>query len=282
MLVKLLKSVRISIYDAIEHDGIEHAGYLAYLLMLAILPFLLFFAALLSFIGEDAITSTLIDLILESSWANFIDTLRPRIQELAVSPPQSLLTLAVISAIWTASSIFEALRTILNKVQRVKTYPAYIFRRLLSIVEFMCTIAVTILMVLILIVLPGIWNALYAMFSKYEFLMIILAFLGPEGKILRYSVLLFFIFFLTSCLYYFLPNVKQRFVSTFPGSLAVLMSWILFSYVFKYYIGVVHSINIIYGSIAGVIIALLYFYICSFIFIVGAELNYQVQQIKKD
>jgi len=78
-------------------------------------------------------------------------------------------------------------------------------------------------------------------------------------------------------MYHSIPNRSTKFVKTFPGSIVVLMGWFLFSKIFKYYLLHFPQVNFIYGSIAGVIVALLYFYACSIIFIVGAEFNYQLE-----
>ncbi len=275
---RCLRGLWNSINNAIDHDGIEHAGYLAYLIMLTVFPFLVFFVALVGFFGKSDLGAMLVNLILNSPWASFIDALKPRILEITSGPPQGLLTLAIISAIWTASSIFEALRTILNKVHRVTNAPPYLWRRLFSMLEFAVMIAFTMVMMFALVILPNVWSYLY---NFLQHLPIALAFLGPEGMWLRYIILTAFGFLAISSLYYFLPNCKQRFADTLAGTIFVMVGWGIFTSLFRYYIQSVPSINIIYGSIAGIIIALFYFYICSFIFILGAEINCQVHHCGK-
>ncbi len=279
----ITKSLAKSFNDTIKHDGIEHAGYLAFLMMLAICPFLVFFVALLGNAGSSInheIVDVLLNMILESSWAQFIDILRPRIIEITSAPPQSLITLAILSAIWTASSIFEGLRTILNKAYRVKQPPAYIFRRLLSIIEFMVLISTTIFVLIILVVMPSIWSAtssfLLEYFPEIENYKII-KLIRIEAPKMRYVVVAVSSFVFISYIYYFLPNRKHKLIYTFPGTFAVMIAWSGFTMIFKYYVKSFPQISLIYGSIAGVIIALLYFYACSLILIYGAELNYNIE-----
>ncbi len=62
-----------------------------------------------------------------------------------------------------------------------------------------------------------------------------------------------------------------------PGAAIVLLGWVGFARLFSYYIHYFPQMNLIYGSLAGVIIALLYFYFCSFIFIIGAEFNFHLE-----
>jgi len=276
VVIKTSKCFVNSIVDLINHDGVEHAGYLSFLIMLTFFPFLVFFMATVGFIGNEALGNQLVQIILDSDFANFIDALKPRIIEITSTPPQGLLTIAIVSAIWTASSIFEGLRTILNKAYRVSSSPAYVFRRLLSFVEFIIAVFIIISFLVMLVLLPWLWNYLDSYFhvNDYAFL----AIFAPEGVAFRYIVLIGFGLLLVSFSYYSLPNTKQKLKYTMPGALIVLAGWALFSMLFKYYIANFPSVNVIYGSIAGIIIALLYFYVCSLIYIFGAEMNYQLEK----
>jgi membrane protein len=272
---RLINCLSNSVHDTIHHDGIEHAGYLAFLLMLTIFPFLVFFVAIVGFFGKQDLSEALVKLLLESQWANFIDALKPRIIEITSSPPQGLLTIAIISAIWTASSIFEGSRTALNKAYRVTSTPSYILRRLLSFIEFAAVIVTTVLLLVVLIVIPLMWSYIFELFKLYDHPF--LNFISPSAEGLRYLILLIFGFTIISGLYYYLPNRKQKLIWTFPGTVTVLFGWAGASSLFRLYLSYFPSINLIYGSIAGVIIALLYFYICSLIFIIGAEINHHFE-----
>ncbi len=265
-----------SVVDMIDHGGVEHAGYLSFLFMVAIFPFLFFFMALIGTIGDEALSNKLVDIILASSWAGLIDALKPRIIELTKSPPQGLLTIAVISAIWTASSIFEGLRTILNRAYRVTSAPSYIWRRLLSIGEFFVTITIMVASVITLVLVPYLIE-LYQKVISSHLPDNLSAFITPEAEQLRFIILTLLMLFMVAFAYYSLPNKKQRFLQSLPGAFIVLVGWMVFTSLFKYYIKNFPQVNVIYGSIAGVIIALLYFYFCSMILIIGAEFNYLLE-----
>lgn len=277
LLIKLPTIIWRSICDMINHDGVEHAGYLAFLLMLTIFPFLVFITAILGFFGSEQLGNLLINLIINSSWASFIDALKPRIIEITTAPPQSLLTIAIVSAIWTASSIFEGLRTILNRAYRVTQTPGYLLRRLLSIIEFMIAITIIISLMFILVILPSISGFVIDLFSIRN--AAILSFLSVDSGNMRVIILVAFTYLLVAVLYNKLPNRKGKFLHAFPGAAIVMVAWYLASALFKYYLGHFPQVNFIYGSIAGVIISLLYFYICGIIFIVGAEFNYHIEKL---
>ena len=275
-LLNLPKSLYQAVYDAVDHDGIEHAGYLSFLMMLAIFPFLILFMWLVNFFGDGSLGNFLVSAILDSSWAKFIDALKPRIVEITSSPPQKLVALAILSAIWTASSIFEGLRTILNRAYRVHTPPTYLIRRLVSFLEFGVMMTLTIAFVFLLVILPTIIGIFEKFIPQDLLLPLHSFFLGDKD--LGYYLLLIYGFLLVCMAYYNLPSRKQKFLNVLPGAVFAVIGWTTFSMLFTYYIADFPQVNLIYGSIAGIIIALLYFYICSIILIIGAELNYHLEK----
>ena len=141
---QVVKCYKKALIDTIIHDGIEHGGYIAFLSMLSIFPFFIFFTASIAIISDlylknisgESILNIVISILVESDFANLIVALQPRIIEITSTPPQSFLSLAIISVIWTASSLLEGLRTILNRANRISNPPNYILRRLLSIIQF--------------------------------------------------------------------------------------------------------------------------------------------------
>lgn len=275
-LVKSMRCISRSVYDTVMHDGIENAGYLAYLLMLTIFPFLVFFVALLGLFGGEKLSNLLVNLILDSSWASFIDALKPRIIEITSNPPQSFLTIAILSAVWTASSIFEAIRTILNKAYMVVEYPNYISRRLISFLEFAIVIMMTVVLLATLIIAPIVLDYLNKNLIHVPWLH--LEFFTQESSWMRKSIIMLFGITLISGLYFFLPNRKQQWLKVLPGAFTVLVGWSWATSGMGWYLITFPSINIIYGSIASVIITLFYFYICALIFIFGAELNANLER----
>lgn len=275
----LIKNIYKAVHNAINHDGFEHAGYISFLIMLSIFPFLIFMMTASGLIGEEKLTNFFITTILDSSWAQFINALKPRIHEITTSPPQSLLTVAIISAIWTASSIFEGLRTILNKSFRVQSTPHYILRRLFSFVEFLVAVLIILAFAIVMLLIPIVVDLFNNTLEITNPLILKIA--NPNNEYVRDMILYAFAFLAINYSYYALPNKKQRFTSLFPGSFLVVVAWGLFSYFFGYYVLYFPQVNLLYGSIAGIIIALLYFYFSSFIYIIGAEFNYLLSAKKK-
>lgn len=254
-------------YYTVMHDGFEHAGYLAFLALLAIFPFMVFVFSVAGSLGNQEIGINFL-----AEFQTFLPddvalALMPRINEILSGPPQSLLTIAIIGVIWTASSAVEGVRTILNRAYRVTNPPIYIYRRLMSMLEFLILATMVIIGMFFLTFAPTIWDSLQRL---TEFQLEI----HPDWVITRYYVSAGVIFLAIAISYYAVPNIKQTWKSVLPGSIIVAILWLAFAYLFSTYISYYKQVNIVYGSLAGIILSLLFFYVLSVIYIFGAEFNY--------
>lgn len=268
---KLVTCARKAIVLTIRHDGIEHAGYLAFLGLLAMFPFLVFMVAVIGVIGQGQVGAEFITSVLNQLPAHLTVALQPRIVEIVSGPPQGLLTISILGAIWTASSAVEGLRTILNRAYHVATPPAYLFRRSLSILQLLFFTFILITAMLLVVGIPLLLHHLEDWLD--------IQFISAHQQYWSNAVVAVSIaaLFAAICaMYYLIPNIKQRFASVIPGALVVVTLWMAAAWLFTLYLSNFHQVSLIYGSLGGIIAALVFFYICNIIFIFGAEFNYQI------
>ena len=145
---------------------------------------------------------------------------------------------------------------------------------LISIAEFFVIIFIIVLGIITLVVVPNLLQETERALSvslniDYDFFYI------------RYVAVFFLLTCTTSLLYYALPNSKQKFSQTVPGSILAVLLWILLEHCFLIYLANFHQFSFVYGSLAGVIISLMFFYLISLIFILGAEFNYHFHRTYK-
>lgn len=275
-MLTFLKKIILCLYNAgdsavYDHDGIEHAGYLAFLNMLALFPFLVLIVAIAGVIGQGEAGAHFLELLIEYFPPQAVDAIRPRVEEIVSGPPQGLLTISILGAIWTASSAVEGIRTTLNRAYRVRTPPNYWFRRSLSILQLLLFTLIIIIAMLLLVFLPIVLKGIEEQFG-WQFDLEKSASWGTT--ILYISIGAMFI--VVSALYYLLPNIKQTLMNVVPGAVVTVLLWVLAAGLFSLYLSRVDQVNLIYGSLGGVIATLIFFYLINFIFIYGAELNYQL------
>lgn len=279
-----------AIYNLIKYDGVEHAGYMSFMILLSLFPFVIFFLEFTSVLGAHYIGKNFIEILLVNLPSNLIVGIESQLRKIYVLPPQKILNLAILGLIWTSSSFIESIRTILNKIYHVKTPPSYILRRLLSIAQFFfLTIGIFLFMLLwlgatigsivikplspeVIMHFTDMINNLITLMPKLN---IILTLLSKQ----YYSYLASFVLFLfTSLLYYMIPNVKIQVKEIIPGSIVVVSLWILCANILSKYLSSYTQLDIIYGSLGSIIVILLFFYIVSIIFVYGAALNFAIKQ----
>ncbi|MDR0296585.1 MAG: YihY/virulence factor BrkB family protein [Rickettsia sp.] len=268
---RIIRCLYQAILKTIEHDGVEHSGYMSFMILLAIFPFLVFLLALTSFIGASELGKNFITIFLESMPELATDSIKTRINELGKTPPQSLMTIAIVGSIWTASSFVECLRTILNRVYEIKSPPPYIRRRLLSIVQFLVISIFVTFAMFILIIVPIILTKLPMILQIMEEHMLTLT-------ILRYVIIFCSLFITSSSLYYIVPNITLNFTEVVPGALLTVILWVISGYSLSTWIRSYNQLSIIYGSLGSIIVTLIFFYIINMIFIYGAEFNYLLKK----
>jgi len=97
--------------------------------------------------------------------------------------------------------------------------------------------------------------------------------------IAKWPVLLLIVGLILAILYYASPNVKQPgFKWVTPGSTVAVVVWLAASALFALYVAEFGSYNKTYGSIAGVIVFLVWLWITNVAVLFGAELNAEIMR----
>jgi membrane protein len=98
-------------------------------------------------------------------------------------------------------------------------------------------------------------------------------------SIAQWPVVACVVLFAFALIYYFAPAAEQRFRWISPGSIIAFVFWLIFSLLFSLYASTFggSSYNETYGSLAGVIVLMLYVYYSALIMLVGAEMNQVIE-----
>lgn len=78
-------------------------------------------------------------------------------------------------------------------------------------------------------------------------------------------------------IYYYAPDAEQDWIWITPGSILATLLWLTISLGFRYYVVRFGTFNETYGTIGGVIVVLLWFYLSGLAVLVGAELNAEIE-----
>jgi membrane protein len=257
--------------NVINHDGVEHAGYLSFLVLFSIFPFIIFFLALTSLFGFSDYGISSVKYIISLIPGEIV---KSRIYELLKAPPPRLMTLAILGSVWTASSFVEGLRTVLNKIHNIKSPPRYVFRRMLSVIQFLIISLFLFFMMIALVITPIIAN-------RFLGLNVVLNYIGMFWYYMRYILIFVCLFITSSGLYYIIPNMKIKLKQVMPGAFLTTCLWLINGCLLSTYIGYYSQLNLIYGSLGNIIVTMIFFYVSNIIFIYGAEFNCQLYRYDK-
>ena len=83
------------------------------------------------------------------------------------------------------------------------------------------------------------------------------------------------------CFYRLLPNVRQRWFEAVPGAVFAVAAWLASAALYSLYLRNIANYTVPYGSLGGIIGALMFFFLTAMIFISGADLNH-VLMTRKD
>jgi membrane protein len=78
-------------------------------------------------------------------------------------------------------------------------------------------------------------------------------------------------------IYYFGPDAEQDWVWITPGAIAATGLWLVVSLLFKLYVANFTDYDGSYGTVGGVIVVLLWFYVSGIAILTGAELNAEIE-----
>lgn len=253
------------------------AGNLTYKALFALFPFALFLLSLLGLFGSPETLGNLLDQARGVLPVSVIDFLDKQVLSLASSKAETTFTwgaiISILLALWGVSGAFRSVMEALNVVYEVDedrpAWKVYLISLLLSL-----GVAALLISSLVLIVVgPQIGGAIADAVGLGAVFQVV-------WNIVRFPILLGVVLFAFALVYYFAPNVEQRFKWVSPGSIIAVILWLLFSLVFSLYVNNIgsESYSATYGSLASVAVLMLYIYYSSLIVLIGGEMNQVIEE----
>jgi membrane protein len=257
-----------------EDDLFGRASELAYNFLLALFPLLLF---MLTLFGLFASRSNELQSSLLSYFADFLppsafQLLKAITIEMAANATSGKLTFGIILTLWFASGGMSSMISTLDAVYHVRESRGWLWGRVIALG---LTIAIlTLLMTSLFIVLVGghfsDWIAI-----KLHLTSIILI----VWKVLQWVSVVLFLTLSFSLIYYFGPSLEQRrWHWMTPGSIFGAFLWLVASAGLRVYLHFFNTYTATYGSLAAIMILLVWLYVTGLSFLIGGEINAQIER----
>jgi membrane protein len=240
----------------------DRAAALSYYLLFALFPALLFLTALLGFLPWP-LMDQLMDWVDQSMPS---DIVHQTFLEITGSAKRGVLSIGIVVAFWATSSGVAAIMSALNAVHDIAD-PRPWWRQRLVALELTCGLAVLAPGALVMLLFgEQIGNAAAAWLG-----------LGPlfdvAWRLLRYPIAALLAAMGVALLYDFAPGCETRWRWLTPGALFAVGSWMVTSLGLRLYVSRVGNYSVTYGSIAGVILTLLWLYFIGLALLIGAEID---------
>jgi membrane protein len=263
-------AARRVLYDALGHfntdDGWSMASHLAISALMALFPFLIFATTMASFLGAKAFAETAVHLVFDTWPEQIAAPIAREVVDVLTVRRSDLLTFGVLLAGFFASNGIEALRTSLNRAYRVVETRSFMFRRIQSLV-FVVVATVGFVAVSVLLVLAPLIVRIAD--AHFEWIRPYLGTITLWRFIIASTVIVLGLI----AVHVWLPAGRRRFVDIVPGILFTLIAWLVGSTMFAAYLDRFSSYVTTYAGLASIMIAVVFLYIISAIFILGGELN---------
>ena len=249
------------------NDGFIHAGNLAYLAMFSIFPFFILGSALFSLIGEESERAASINAVLYALPPVVGNVIEPVARSVIDARQGWLLWAGGAIGLWTVGSLIETIRDLLRRAYGTEATQAFWRYRLASTAMI---IGAVILLMLSLIAQVMIGTAQQVIEAYFPLLSDAL-----DKLALARFVPGFGLFGSIYALFYILtpgPYRRKRYPK-WPGAVATTLWWVGVTVALPPVLRSFFAYSLTYGSLAGIIITLLFFWLVGLGLVIGAQLN---------
>jgi membrane protein len=250
------------------------AAALTYFGVMSFFPGLVAIFSLLGVLGQgDRAADTVLGVVESVAPGDTADALRGPIEQLASSPAAGFaLVTGIVLAIWSASGYVGAFSRAMNRIYEIEEgRPFWKLRPMQLLVTVITVILVTSALVLLVVTGP-VTDAIGSALGLAETVTTI-------WDIVKWPVLAFVVVMIVAILYYATPNAKQpkfRWVSL--GALLAIIVLAIATTAFALYVTNFSNYDRTYGSLAGIIVFLLWLWIANLALLFGAEFDAELER----
>ncbi|WP_010632057.1 YihY/virulence factor BrkB family protein [Sporolactobacillus vineae] len=247
----------------IEDHTVDLAATLAYYFLLSLFPLVIFLFAVLPYLG---LTKQEVIPFLNQYLPGEVMSLIRENLDVVFTKSGGLLSVGVIATLWPASSAINALVRTLNRAFHVRETRPYILTRFLAMC-FTVAMVFAIAMTLAVNVVSAAWTkTLFAQLGLSDNFFQLWSVLST--LVTFAAIILIFAF-----LYMLGPNIRLKLGDVLFGSIFAGIGWQLASYAFSMYVRYFGHYASTYGTLGGIIILMIWFYITAFTVILGGQIN---------
>ena len=241
----------------------------AFFIIISFFPFVMFLLSLVPYFSlEESTVLEAFRQFFPNAFSSLIVSVITQVYDNSNSG--TLISVTVITALWSAGKGFLAIMKGLNSVYRIQETRKSIFLRITSTL-YTLVFAIMLIVTMVLFVFG---NKLYFWITQkfpvlHDLALVVISFRTIVGLI---TLMVFFLL-----VYVAVPNRKTKIKDELPGAIVCAAGWMGFSYAFSFYIDNYSNFSSMYGSLTTIVLFMLWMYFCMYILFIGAEVNILLQ-----
>jgi membrane protein len=267
-----LKELARRLWQESQKDEIlGRAAQLSYYVLLALFPALIVLTALMGLLSVQNYMPELMSYLRTVLPSDALSMVERFLEQVAKGSGANILSFGGLGALWASSSGVTAIMEALNIVYDVEEDPRPFWKvRLIAIVLTIGLAGFVIVSAALVLYGEHIagWVASWVGYGE---------FFTKAWMIMQWPVVVTLMLTVVACVYYFCPAIEQDWRWVSPGSVFAVCLWLVVSLGFKAYVDNFGNYNAVYGSIAGVIVMMLWLYMSGIVLLLGGEINAEIE-----
>ncbi len=268
----VVKRVAIGTFN----EGFTYAGNLAYLSLVTLFPFFIVAAAVTQLFGHSAEGVRTLEAFLRTVPPGVAEVLRKPVNDVLQARTGNLLWFGAIVGLWTTAGFIETIRGILRQAYGVQSNTPFWRYRLGAMGVIVGSVILTMAAFSFQVILTAVEQFLYTLFPWASDAQRIVSLSKIAPAVALFGALYMLFYSLTPSRY------RKAKCPKWPGALFTAAWWLAVTGLLPAILSTLGSYDLTYGSLAGVMITLIFFFFVGLGLVVGAELNAALAETPKN
>jgi membrane protein len=268
--IRVIRLITATVEGAVEHDAAQRAAGVAYYSLLSIFPLILGLIAVFGFFLPSVDFQNELLKFIDNNVPGAADFLRQNINHI-IDLRGGMGIISIVVLLWGASAMFGAINLSINRAWEVRRHRRPFLLRKASEIGMMIGLGILFLLSV------GAGHVISILRDVTDLAMADRLIVQVGSRVVAF-ILIFLVFLL---LYYLIPAKKTYWRYTWPGALLAAVFFEVARALFILYLENLVNFQYLYGSIASIIVLLVWIYYSAFIMILGAEFTFQYTRLKQ-
>ncbi|MDK2745390.1 MAG: YihY/virulence factor BrkB family protein [Nitrospira sp.] len=258
--------------ESLQDELLGRAAQLSYYILLALFPALIFLTAFMGVFSVHNYMPELMSYLRQVLPNDVLSMVERFLKQVAEGSGIDILSLGGLGAIWASSSGVTAIMEALNVVYGVKTDSRPYWKVRVTAILLTIGLAGFVILSLTLVLYGPRLGGWIADLVGLDRVFVV------AWNLLQWPVVAAIMLAVVGVIYYVCPDIRQDWRWISPGSAFAVAMWFMVSLGFKLYVDNFGDYNKVYGSIAGVIVLMLWLYWSGMVLLVGGEINSEIDK----